>query len=214
MRWGRRSGGRRRAQPHPPPAPARGGCANAERAPGRLPISGRRRSLRHFMPRRRSSTSAWLDLVERAPRGTHVTPPLPARPLSRVAHALDASISLATNGPSTLTDCPAAGFYPTCSTLHASSHRRAHGAGRGTWLTLRRLGRCHPLGGHGFDPVPDRPLGGVDPMLNPDLRGDRLPPRGRVHDRPGPQPRPHDHPADVRRHARPLPADGEAGCAR
>jgi putative component of membrane protein insertase Oxa1/YidC/SpoIIIJ protein YidD len=31
---------------------------------------------------------------------------------------------------------------------------RAHGSVRGTWLGLCRLGRCHPFGSHGFDPVP------------------------------------------------------------
>jgi hypothetical protein len=31
-----------------------------------------------------------------------------------------------------------------------------HGAARGTWLSARRLSRCHPFGGFGFDPVPER----------------------------------------------------------
>jgi len=31
-----------------------------------------------------------------------------------------------------------------------------HGAVRGAWLAARRLGRCRPWGGHGFDPVPQR----------------------------------------------------------
>ncbi|HYI62188.1 MAG TPA: membrane protein insertion efficiency factor YidD [Acidimicrobiales bacterium] len=45
-------------------------------------------------------------------------------------------------------------FQPTCSTYAADAVAR-HGAGRGSWYALRRLGRCHPFGGHGWDPVPD-----------------------------------------------------------
>jgi len=44
-------------------------------------------------------------------------------------------------------------FYPTCS-HYALEALAAHGALRGAWLTLRRLARCHPLGGRGYDPVP------------------------------------------------------------
>jgi putative membrane protein insertion efficiency factor len=47
-------------------------------------------------------------------------------------------------------------FTPTCST-YAAEAIAVHGAGRGTWLAARRLGRCHPFGGHGWDPVPDVP---------------------------------------------------------
>lgn len=44
-------------------------------------------------------------------------------------------------------------FYPSCST-YALEALEVHGAARGGWLTLRRLGRCHPWGGHGIDLVP------------------------------------------------------------
>ena len=33
---------------------------------------------------------------------------------------------------------------------------REHGAFRGTWLAAKRIGRCHPWGGSGYDPVPDK----------------------------------------------------------
>ena len=44
-------------------------------------------------------------------------------------------------------------FTPTCSQYALEALRR-HGAIRGTWLTVRRLLRCHPWGGSGYDPVP------------------------------------------------------------
>ena len=44
-------------------------------------------------------------------------------------------------------------FTPTCSS-YAIEALEAHGALRGSWLAVRRLARCHPLGGHGYDPVP------------------------------------------------------------
>jgi uncharacterized protein len=45
-------------------------------------------------------------------------------------------------------------FSPSCSTYAAEALTR-HGAVRGSWLAVRRLGRCHPLGGFGADPVPE-----------------------------------------------------------
>ncbi len=45
-------------------------------------------------------------------------------------------------------------FRPTCSE-YALDALAAHGAWRGGGLILRRLARCQPWGGHGYDPVPE-----------------------------------------------------------
>jgi uncharacterized protein len=45
-------------------------------------------------------------------------------------------------------------YVPTCSS-YAREALAGHGTRRGTWLTLRRLSRCHPFGSHGYDPVPE-----------------------------------------------------------
>ncbi len=47
-------------------------------------------------------------------------------------------------------------FVPSCS-QYAADAVRYHGVLRGSWLTLRRLGRCHPWHEGGFDPVPETP---------------------------------------------------------
>ena len=48
-------------------------------------------------------------------------------------------------------------YWPTCSS-YALEALEVHGAARGSWLTLRRILRCHPWGGAGVDPVPRRPV--------------------------------------------------------
>jgi len=45
-------------------------------------------------------------------------------------------------------------FRPTCSS-YALEALRQHGALRGSWLSVRRLCRCHPFTEPGFDPVPE-----------------------------------------------------------
>ena len=51
---------------------------------------------------------------------------------------------------------PRCRFLPTCS-QYALEAVETRGAAMGAWLALRRLARCHPWGGHGYDPVPPRP---------------------------------------------------------
>ncbi|MCH2140653.1 MAG: membrane protein insertion efficiency factor YidD [Phycisphaerales bacterium] len=45
-------------------------------------------------------------------------------------------------------------YQPTCS-KYAIEALRDHGAFRGGWLAFKRVARCHPWGGSGWDPVPE-----------------------------------------------------------
>ena len=44
-------------------------------------------------------------------------------------------------------------YTPTCS-QYAIEAIKKHGPFKGSFLAAKRIGRCHPWGGHGYDPVP------------------------------------------------------------
>lgn len=48
---------------------------------------------------------------------------------------------------------PSCRYTPTCSE-YAIQAIKKYGAFKGFWLALKRFARCHPWGGHGYDPVP------------------------------------------------------------
>ena len=64
-------------------------------------------------------------------------------------------------------------YQPTCSAYALEALER-HGAWKGGWLMMRRLGRCHPWGGAGYDPVPD--LTGQSPNIPAPGPGGNPPP--------------------------------------
>lgn len=81
-----------------------------------------------------------------ASRGRRPAASLPARPLILLVRLYQLALAPLIGG-----QCR---FRPTCSHYAIEALSRC-GAWRGTWLTVRRLLRCHPWGGSGHDPVPE-----------------------------------------------------------
>ena len=48
---------------------------------------------------------------------------------------------------------PSCRYTPSCSHYALEAFKK-YGPFRGFWLTIKRISRCHPWGGHGHDPVP------------------------------------------------------------
>ena len=46
-------------------------------------------------------------------------------------------------------------YLPTCSEYSIESFK-SFGLIKGLYLTIKRIGKCHPLGGHGYDPIPSK----------------------------------------------------------
>jgi uncharacterized protein len=57
---------------------------------------------------------------------------------------------------------PRCRYSPTCSE-YAAQALKGHGLVKGSWMAVRRVCRCHPLGGSGYDPVPEP--SGAEPNL-------------------------------------------------
>ncbi|MEP6685393.1 MAG: membrane protein insertion efficiency factor YidD [Verrucomicrobiota bacterium] len=61
-------------------------------------------------------------------------------------------------------------FQPTCSVYFLEA-AETHGVIRGTWMGLKRLARCQPWGGQGYDPVPESGRGHSDATAPRKLAG-------------------------------------------
>ncbi|MFP5308830.1 MAG: membrane protein insertion efficiency factor YidD [Actinomycetes bacterium] len=98
--------------------------------------------------------------------GSDLTKPRDASPLRRTG-PVARLLALLVRGyqrTAVLRPVPRCRFHPTCSS-YALEALQQHGAARGTWLTVRRLARCHPWNPGGVDhvPNPSSPIPASDP---------------------------------------------------
>lgn len=93
-----------------------------------------------------STASAGAEGAHATPNEGRQRPTLVARLLLGLVHLYRLTAAVRT---------PRCRFLPTCSG-YALEALREHGALRGTWLAIRRVGRCHPWNPGGIDPVPPR----------------------------------------------------------
>ena len=75
----------------------------------------------------------------------------PVSPLALVGRAL-VTLYQRTVGPMIPSSCR---FFPSCS-RYTYEALGEYGFFKGTWLGMKRLGRCHPFTPGGYDPVPER----------------------------------------------------------
>jgi hypothetical protein len=66
---------------------------------------------------------------------------------------------------------PTCRFEPSCSAYGLES-LRVHGALKGSWLTVRRISRCHPFHPGGYDPVPPPRSFPNEPPMSSGVTGD------------------------------------------